>query len=129
MGQEMELTWELAGQYLFLAALFASVLGLGKVLVILSALEWHFKEKTSKSTEYIKGRKKAVSTTIFVGLVEMTVGVFVMGLIYFFGDFLFGGLDSQGKEVVGVIGLVFFVLVVILMFSMKRFEKGLDPAK
>lgn len=119
----MELTWEMAGQYLFLAALFASVLGLGKVFVIMTTIEWHARKVTGKTADDIKERKKAVSLTIYVGLTEMFVGILIMIAIFLFGD-----LDAQGREVIMVLGLIFFVLVIILSFVANKFIKGLETA-
>ena len=117
----MELTWEMAGQYLFFAGLFASILGIGKVLVIMSAVLSHLKKTTGKSPEYGKERKRGVSLSIIEGLAEMTVGTFVIALVV-----LIWNPVGESQSVILGFGVVFAVLTVILYFITRSFLKDLE---
>ena len=120
----MELTWDMAGQYLFLAGLFASVLGLGKVFVIMTVIIRHLKKATGKPADYSKGRKKAVSLTIVEGLSEMIVGVVVMAFVG-----LVWKLDNEGRSVVMAFGVVLFVLTLVLYALTNSWMKDLEQER
>ena len=114
----------MAGQYLFFAGLFASVLGLGKVFVIMTVVMRHLKKATGKPADYSKGKKKAVSLTIAEGLAEMMVGVVVMALVW-----IGWNLDSEGRSVVMAFGLVLFVLMLGLYALTNSWMKDLEQEK
>lgn len=116
----MELTWDLAGQYLFLAGLFASVLGIGKAFILMTAVVSHLR-KAKKGAAYATDRKKAVSLPLIQGVTEMGVGVTVMGLVW-----LLWPLDSEGETVITSFFAVIGILTLALFLFTSWWLKGVE---
>jgi hypothetical protein len=121
----MDLTWNIVEQYVFLAAIVAIVLGMGKALITMFALWRHLSKNKGKGTEYAKDRKKAVTRTIFEGLVEITTGAFTI-LIFVFIPGIF---SNEGRSIVIILGIIFLALSAMLWVAANWFLEGLESAK
>jgi len=119
----MDITWDTAGNYLFFAALFICVLGLGKTYVTILVVE----RKIHKNKPHVDALKlrKWVQLTVVQGLIELIVGDIVITFLIILG-FLTGAINHEGLSVLIVAGVTFLILVAILPLVGKNYLEGVN---
>lgn len=117
----MDLTWDLVGENLFLAALLLLAFGLGKSMVAITVVEWHLLTEKGRTREYEKEERSGIRDTLYDGVLESIAGIAIIIIIMTISIFT-GFIDDEGWSILKTLSIVFGALVVLLSLLARRYQ-------